>query len=241
MIDNQIIRISAYDLSRIFWPRVYEVHQHIYEEIGSSLRDLAKNNAALRTDAEYNTGSINLFDAFNLTCLVSFFKIDTIAEVGTFIGNSTTAMALGMSLRGLSGEIFTCDFSNKINLINPFQSVAISQFQKISSTHMFEHLIALGKRFPMMHFDGRIQDQDLPLIDKLITPETILVLDDFLGVEKGVANVLKLLSLENLRNHILVHPTDTSDIRALPFFHTRLELCATAVMLPRSKLIFSRT
>ena len=40
--------------------------------------------------------------------------------------------------------------------------------------------------------DGRLQNEDLVLFEKLINTQTIILLDDFEGVEKGLINYIQL-------------------------------------------------
>ena len=64
---------------------------------------------ALRATAKSPTGSVSVATFWCLYAVVQAFKPKRVAEVGTYIGRSTLAMARGAgdSLRGL----FTCDMS----------------------------------------------------------------------------------------------------------------------------------
>ena len=57
----------------------------------------------------------------------------------------------------------------------------------------------------LFFFDGRIQEEDLAEITRLSKPTTVYVFDDFLGSEKGVANIRRLGPY--LSDHILITPS----------------------------------
>ena len=91
----------------------------------------------LRSQADYNTGSISSGAIWALFGACLFFKPKTVAEVGRFTGKSTFAMACAMDMVfPEGGQIYTCDFSNKINL-NFGTQKTVRQFQMQSSTDMF--------------------------------------------------------------------------------------------------------
>lgn len=145
----------------------------------------------LREQADYNTGSLDRGDVEDLQDIVEHFSPGMVAEVGTFIGRSTAAMATVMPKGGV---IHTCDASNDIRLpqINP--NVLVHQYPKQTSTEMFESLISTGVKVDLFYIDGRLSAGDFQLIKKLIHDRTVFVLDDFVGIEKGVANAMNLLA-----------------------------------------------
>ena len=58
----------------------------------------------------------------------------------------------------------------------------------------------------MIHIDVRLQDQDFKLLDKIRSPEMIVALDDFEGLEKGMANYTKMHDKGLLESYQLVYP-----------------------------------
>lgn len=156
----------------------------------------------LRKYADYNTGSLNEWDMVDLIAICHYFKPRVIAEVGTFIGRSTYALAVGA---GEMAMIYTCDASNDIPLPDmPPHSPAIIRHPRESSVEMFNKMLSaeFGGRVDMFFIDGRISEADRILMEKLSHPKTVIVLDDFEGVEKGVANALLL----GTSDHILIYP-----------------------------------
>lgn len=156
----------------------------------------------LRKYADYNTGSLNEWDMVDLIAICHYFKPRVIAEVGTFIGRSTYALAVGA---GEMAMIYTCDASNDIPLPEmPPHSPAIIRHPRESSVEMFNKMLSaeLGGRVDMFFIDGRVSEADRLLMEKLSHPKTVIVLDDFEGVEKGVANAMLL----GTSDHILIYP-----------------------------------
>jgi len=154
----------------------------------------------LRAEADYNTGSINHQDARDLQQIVGHFQPRVVAEVGTFIGRSTTTMAQAMPE---GGTIYTCDVSNDIKLPE-IPGATIEQFPKKSSTEMFEILISRKVKVDLFYIDGRLTPKDYWLLMELMHDATVLVLDDFEGIEKGVVNAMGLM--QHLRSYALVYP-----------------------------------
>ncbi len=137
-----------------------------------------------------------------LYAIVRYFKLERALEVGTFIGRSASAIGSGMDDAGVQGEVFTCDFSNAMAV--PWSGRSrLRQFPKTSSTDMLKQLDGV---FDFVFLDGRLTAEDLPLLDGLMTPDTIIGLDDFEGMEKGVANLFALARLAKMKRHFLLHP-----------------------------------
>ena len=88
----------------------------------------------------------------------------------------------------------------------------------------------------MVFLDGRLRKQDLQLLDPLITEDTIFVLDDFEGMEKGVINLTQLMSMEKLRNHFLLFPPSTSWLAQRGYTSHSV----SAVLMPMSSFVFTR-
>jgi len=183
----------------------------IWQRLNSPTRALGKlfdSLDLLRADADYNTGSIDHQDAKDLQQIVGHFQPKVVAEVGTFIGRSTTVMAQAMPE---GGTIYTCDVSNDIKLPE-ISGGTIVQYPKKSSTEMFETLIRFNQNsgasrkvcVDLFYIDGRLNPKDYALILELMHDATVVVLDDFEGIEKGVVNAMGLM--QHLRNYALVYP-----------------------------------
>ena len=156
----------------------------------------------LRASADYNTGSLNEWDMVDLITIASYFRPRIIAEVGTFIGRSTYALAVGS---GSDALIYTCDASNDIPLPQlPARSATVIRNPRASSVEMFNRMLAegLAQQVDLFFIDGRLTESDLILINKLSHERTVLVLDDFEGIEKGVDNAMLLGN----QNHLLIYP-----------------------------------
>ena len=185
------IQLGRKRLSEIVWAIIDEkVDDYPCEELG----EIVSTQQSLRIRAEYNTGSVPYDDAVDLYKIVKFFQPSNIAEVGTFIGVSTRTMQLAAP----HAHIFTCDVSNDINL----GLVQVTQYPKKPSHEMFEDLAKQEEKVDLVYLDGRLSEKDIPHLTNVIHNETVFVLDDFEGTEKGVANAMVLEG----GNSVLIYP-----------------------------------
>ena len=188
------VQIGRKRFSDIFWNIIDEkVGDFPFEKI----ERIVEQQQELRSQAEYNTGSLPVDDAFELYKLVKFFQPKVIAEVGTFIGVSTNVMNLAMERLV---DIYTCDYSNDINLDVP----NIFQYPNTASPDMFADMATKNVKADIVYLDGRLSQPDFEPLGKIVTDQTVFVLDDFEGVEKGVANAMVL---ENARR-VLIYPRE---------------------------------
>lgn len=196
------------------------------------LLDMMLRQNELREKADYNTGSIGPSSAWCTYAIAKYFNPDNIAEVGTFIGCSTMAMAYGVFIAErqdpLSKQktILTCDISNEIPLHSNSYGVHIEQFPRQSAAQMFTSMHQRNIHADLMNIDGRLNAQEMELLGKVIHERTVFVLDDFEGLEKGVSNAFALMSV--LKNYTIVYPPE----RELLSKHGFTDQCFTAMLLP---------
>jgi predicted O-methyltransferase YrrM len=138
-----------------------------------------------RALAAYDTGTVSVAASVVLRAITRSLRPRTAIEVGTFIGTSTDAIQ--------SDRIYTCDKDN--DCVPSTQR--IRAFPKTRSTMMLKRLVVAREHAEFFFFDGRIQDEDLVLIERLSTPTTVYAFDDYEwnhkgSPEKGVINVDKL-------------------------------------------------
>ncbi|MGI9082704.1 MAG: O-methyltransferase [Candidatus Fonsibacter lacus] len=196
------INLSVRNISKIFWEIIYLNKDLLQNDFRAKFFNELNNLEKLRSIANYNTGSISLSSAFSLFLLIKHFKPMRILEIGTFIGKSTISMARAMDEFTDKGEIFTCDHSNEIKL--PFAgNTKITQFMLQDSTKMLE---CLTGKFDLIFIDGRLKIQDIKIILNLITDKSIIVFDDFEGIEKGIANLMLLRESKELFHHFQINP-----------------------------------
>ena len=217
------LRLSQIQFSRVFWEVIFS-HSGDFavqqERLASKLQSLERG----RTDADYNTGSIGFATAWSLYSLTRYFCPSKIAEVGTFIGKSTISMAMALDDAGLTGrEIFTCDYSNDIDL--PWAGAArVTQYKRQSSADMFRTLFDIDFIF----LDGRLNPEDFPLIKEKVKKNALIVLDDFEGVEKGVANVMNIRNSGVFNQCTLIYPPERAKLESIGLIGD----APVAVMLP---------
>jgi hypothetical protein len=221
------INLSIRNISKIFWEVIYLNKDLLKNDFRETFFDRLNSLEKLRSVATYNTGSISLSSAFSLFLLVKHFKPMRIIEIGTFIGKSTISMASAMEEFTDKGEIFTCDYSNEIKL--PYVGkIKITQFMKQDSTKMLE---CLTGKFDLLFLDGRIKNSDIKIILDLITDDSIIVFDDFEGIEKGVANLMQLRQSKDLSRHFQINPPSEEFLKLHGFQNTAL----LGLLVPTSK------
>jgi hypothetical protein len=177
------IQIGRKRLSDIIWDLLDEKTTVDW----SAIQNIVDKQQHLREQADYNTGSLSEGDAADLHKIVSFFKPDVVAEVGTFIGVSTNIIY--RACKGAVIHIHTCDGSNDIKLELP-----VTQYPKTMSHDMFKAMAEKGIKVDLVYLDGRLGQEDIEPLNKVLAPHTVFVLDDFEGIEKGVVNALMLES-----------------------------------------------
>lgn len=189
------IQIGRKRLSDIVWGIIDEkVGDFPYEKI----EKIVESQQALRSQADYNTGSVPVDDAFELYKVVKFFQPEVITEVGTFIGVSTMVMDLATPDVAV---IYTCDASNNINLE---MLPNVIQYPKTLSCDMFRDLATKEVKVDLVYLDGRLGQDDIEPLSKIVHDKTVVVMDDFEGVEKGVVNALMI----EAPNRMLIYPRD---------------------------------
>jgi predicted O-methyltransferase YrrM len=204
MSDVQV-RINPRNLSLILWEQWIG---NIEEELPKARTELAAMFdacEATRSSMSYNTGSITFAAAILLYVATRNIRPSQIFEVGTFIGKSTLAMGLAVDRNGADGKIFTCDGSNDFKLPR-LTKCAITGFSKTVSTSALQQVAAGGARIDFFHIDGRISAEDLEIIEHISDPRVVIALDDFEGIEKGVANLSLIKARPYFGQHVLVYP-----------------------------------
>lgn len=181
-----MVNLNRKRTSRIIWETLLEnVVSHPKAPWVEQLNMLD----ALRATAK-PTGSVSFATFWCLYAVVQAYKPRRVAEVGTYIGKSTLALVSG------GAEVHTCDYSNDVKL--PFK---VNQYPMTSSTDMFAKLqLAID----LLFLDGRLEKEDLSHIGRLLHSQSIVALDDFEGIEKGVANAMKF----TYHGAMLVYPPE---------------------------------
>ena len=194
MIPNINLQVGRQRFSELFWDIIGEESGD--EEL--AICKIVEDQQHLREQADYKTGSVPVEDAIDLFLITKYFKPRVIAEVGTFIGVSTMVMDLAT---GTTAQIRTCDVSNRIDLAH-FGN--IEQYFHTPSHEMFKDMAEEELKVDLVYLDGRLGQDDIEPLSKIIHDKTVFVLDDFEGVEKGVANAMMLES----PGRVLIYPRE---------------------------------
>lgn len=230
------INLSTHVLSDAMWSRVFEFSAPRYLDSSVELFRTLGALDLLRDKAQYKTGSISTAAQWALYSLAYQWQPQCVLEVGTYIGKSTIAMALGSDAARVDCEIHTCDASNTFDL--PICSkTRVIQYPGSPSTQMLTEMIedGLAGKVHLMHIDGRLGKEDIGLMSQLAAPDAIIALDDFEGIEKGVANLLNLRAAKAFSDHFAFCPPSEPLLRQLGF----KDRCTTSVLVPRDLIRFT--
>ena len=214
MIPNTNLQIGRDRFSRIVWEIMDEKLKDTPLSPHVTIEKIIHNQNKMRVEANYNTGSLSHDDAYDLYVIINYFKPRIVAEVGTFIGVSTSVIY--DACKG-KVEIHTCDHSNDIKLDIP----NAIQYPLTASFVMFEKMRLKGITPDLVYLDGRLTKDDVREVSTEKYSDTVFVLDDFEGTEKGVANALLL----ERSNTTLVYPRNGNK---------------TAILIPYSRIEFVR-
>lgn len=230
----QAVRLGRRHLSHVVWELIFQAASPLAEYRRAGFFQEVNSLESLRKYANYNTGSITAAACWSLLSAAYYFKPQTIVEVGTFIGKSTLSLLRGMQFSGEeNGRIYTCDLSNGIEL--PFGATGeVIQFREQSSTQMFSALSGKGVQCDLLILDGRLQQEDFQFLSQILHAQSIVLLDDFEGIEKGVVNASVLLSSLQA-THNLIYPPERELLRKFSL----TDGCTTAMIIPRASFIFS--
>ncbi len=224
------ININSYDLSFIFWKKILD---NSFLKMQCKQKDFFNNIDSLndlRSQSSYNTGSISSTTAWLIYSTTLFFKPKKIIEIGSFIGKSTFSMAYAADnyFSENKCEIYCCDHSNEIKFPK-LTKTKIKQFHKTTSTEMIKQLEE-NIIIDFIHLDGRLENDDCLILKNKISEDTLFLIDDFEGNEKGVVNLFSLINsnLISRNTHCVIYPLENEIAEK----YNLLEKSTTAVILP---------
>lgn len=228
------IRFNPRYLSDIAWDQWIEALDEELPAARARLAEAAEACEKTRPLMAYNTGSVNFATVMLLYVLIRNIKPQRIFEVGTFIGKSTLAMALACDRNGRPAEILTCDGSNDFHLPK-LAATPIQGFSKTPSTAVLQAMADKSVMVDVVHIDGRVSVADLDLLERISDDKLVIALDDFEGMEKGVANLTLLRSRQRFARHALLYPPRPAILQKLGL----LSGSTTALMVPLSCIGFA--
>ena len=229
-MSKKTVNINSFDLSLIFWRKILDNSFVKMKTTQNNFFEKIDSLDSLRNQSSYNTGSISSTTSWLLFSITLFFKPKIIMEVGSFIGKSTFSMAFASDNYLPEGDckIFCCDYSNEIQFPELTQT-KIKQFHKTSSTEMIKQL-EKNMIIDFIHLDGRLEKEDCILLKDKINEDTIFILDDFEGNEKGVVNLFNLLNnnIISRNTHCVIYPLENNVGKK----YNLVERSTSAVILP---------
>ena len=234
-----MLRLNPSTLSSAFGQQLLDHATHLKPRVESELLPLISSRLLDPTLQRANSGSIGIGSALSLVLASHKKAPKLIAEVGTYIGNSAAAMGFGTALSGQAVRLITCDMNPCTQ--QPFAGLQLPEGSKAqvlqgSSTQMFEFLVSKGAQLDMLHLDGRLMKDDLPLLGKLLKPDTLIALDDCEGDEKRHMNLDLLRRTGLIDKHAFVEPFPRGLFRRWGL-ETR---SVTGFLLPQESISFTR-
>lgn len=231
IMENNL-KISYQNFSKLFWEIIFINGAFIIDDIKIEIHKQNNYFESLRKLANYNTGSISFASSVCLGLISYYFKPKIICEIGTFIGRSTFSVGFGAQINeNFSTEIHTCDYSNNLKLDFSNYGFNILQYPKQSSTEMLTILYQKNIIPDAYLFDGRIQSEDIKILDKLKADKKIIILDDFEGFEKGVMNSLNLTQYFK-NNFSVIYPPAQSFLKEFGL----IDISTAAVLIPIERI-----
>ena len=203
--------LSESMIADVFWKTIRTSHFSVQAE--SDARLISEITYPLVEEFPSEAGSISVDSAKLLWLMARYFSPQVIIEIGTYIGRSALSMGFGCHE---SLKIFhTCDGTFDELDFKRFEQVFIAEkkstliskinyYGKTFSTTMLAKIKEKGDKADLVFIDGRISSEDCLLLKEVTSENCVYILDDFQGVEKGVANAMLLR--QAFRNYILLEP-----------------------------------
>lgn len=195
------IYLSENMLARVFWEQLDLTSAQ--QDAETDARSIVSFSALIAERFPNKTGSISAEGARVLWLLARYFSPRVIVEIGTYIGRSTSSLYLGA--KSTLEHLYTCDATFDAWSSDHLEADGtIEYFGKTTSTQMLFELSSRDVKADLFFIDGRLQEEDLELLSAVATENSVFVLDDFEGLEKGVAN--GLLLKKQFSNLITIEP-----------------------------------
>jgi hypothetical protein len=187
------------------------------------VRQIFEESDARRIRADYNTGSITKDEIRMLWALAERFRARVVLEVGTFIGTSALALAMGSSVEA----VYTCDSSNDC-----LDATAIIRtYPKTASQDMWLDLRARNVVADLCFFDGVLRDVDAAALKGLTNQQTIFAFHDYNHGPKLRKHGVAIMPMKGIGNVNLLRPMFPKHVLIDPPAGTTL-----AVMVPEGRL-----
>lgn len=203
----EVLKINTKYISDGVWEYIYEQTYPYSHSRKQNLYELFRELEQLTIQADYPTGSTSFTTCWNLYSIISSFKVKRVIEIGTYIGRSALTMAHAIDdTLGQGGVIYTCDYSNKIQLPK-ITTTEVIQYPDTNSCEMLKDLERCNiQKCDMAYIDGSLTSEDLLLLKKILCEKAILVFDDFQGATKGTHNVASVLLSKLFSDYFFFHP-----------------------------------
>jgi hypothetical protein len=209
-----------------FWYSVLPISPRV--DWSERVSAIAAEAEPRRGRADYDTGSISEAEAYSLIALAEFLAAETVLEVGTFIGMSTSALASGSRV----AAVYTCDASNDCLP----KTAVIRTYPKRTSTQMFRELLARGVRADLCFFDGVLDRDDAVALADLTYARTVYAFHDYnygpkIRRQKGGGTYLETVPRKGVGNVELLQPRLPGHTLVAPLAGSTLALLVPEALL----------
>jgi hypothetical protein len=203
------IYLNEESISQSFWKNINEIIRTsdfniIIENIWTSTNDIRQYFPP------GVAGTINKQTALELIAISKYFSPQFVCEIGTYIGRSTMCIVAGSE--NTLKQLHTCDYSfdifkmTKAVIDFDLNRTKIKYYGKTSSIEMLKQVQSnSNEKIDLFFIDGRITDEDNMLIERIKNDNTIFILDDYEGTEKGVHNAFILR--QKFKDLFLIRPS----------------------------------
>lgn len=156
------------------------------------------------SDTEHSTTS---GDCLFLYLLVRYLKPTNILEIGTFVGNTLSALILACEKNNKPYKIHTIDLEDNLKLEkNLLKNVVIHH------GHSRDVLKSIDENLDFIFSDAALDKSTAKLLSKIINQNTFFATHDFVPpYDKGITSVYHIINSTILRNNYLIVPNYRSN------------------------------
>lgn len=219
-----MLKLTPSSLGDIYWRQVRDDCLHLRTQFTDTLVPLIGERLSSNQFTRKGVGTIEFGDALSLFLLSYRHSPKYIAEIGTYLGNSSAAIAHGASINSKKLIFSTCDRRpcnpSPLEGLNGKELINVDVING-SSTEMFAKLVQSKTCLDMLFIDGSLLDEDMPLLTKVLNKNTLIAIDDCVNDEKGHMNLRMLKRAGIVKPPIALDPLplETTDLFGLAGLH----------------------
>jgi len=234
-----MLRINAHSASNILGEQLFNYYLYAKDDLLKSTNELYADRFGDTDIERLDSGSIFFGSSLTLTLFAWAAGAKHVAEVGTYIGVSSASIALGGLSAGTLSSLDTCDINpatpEPLRGLKGSESVSTTVHQA-NSKSMFDILLKRRVKIDFLHVDGRIDDNDIKVLKKILSPHAYIALDDCESDEKGHVNLDKMRVSGLLDKHFYIKPFSPNIFKTWGIY-TR---STTGLLIPKNRILLVR-